>query len=127
MNTQHLIDLLALALPYVEDCAENDAYKPAPVQELVERIRAAIDSSDWDYYEFSIAEHFVSAIINEDYTGLNDEEEKQLDNFLAGYKDGHWDYEDLIGFSEDYKTCEVCNQYAKTMQLRFHFKQSDRR
>lgn len=127
MNNQQLIDLLALALPYVEDCADNDAYKPATVLALAERIRCAVESSDWDYYEFSIGEHFVSAIINGDYTGLNDEEEKQLNDFLADYTDGHWGHEDLIGFSDDYRTCEVCNQYNKTMQLRFHFKKSDRR
>lgn len=127
MNNQQLIDLLALALPYVEDCADNDAYKPAAVLALAERIRCAVESSDWDYYEFSIGEHFVSAIINGDYSGLNDEEEKQLDEFLLDFPVGHWGYEDLIGFSDDCRTCEVCNQYTKTMQLRFHFKKSDRR
>jgi hypothetical protein len=126
MSNQNLLDLLTLALPYVEDCAENPAYKPAAVQELADRIRAAINASDWDYYEFSIGEHFVPAIINGDYTGLNDTEERQLDKFLAEYKNGHWGYDDLIGFSEDCRTCEVCDQYTKTMQLRFHFKQSDR-
>lgn len=126
MNKEQLIDLLTLALPYVEDCAENTDYKPAAVQSLVERIRCAIETSDWDYYEFSIGEHFVSAIINGDYTGLDDTEEKQLNDFLADYTDGHWGYEDLIGFSDDCRTCEVCNQYTKTMQLRFHFKKADR-
>ena len=42
MNNAQLLDLLALALPYVEDCAENTDYKPAAVQALAARIRRAI-------------------------------------------------------------------------------------
>jgi hypothetical protein len=42
MNNAQLIDLLTLALPYVEDCAENTDYKPAAVQALAARIRKAI-------------------------------------------------------------------------------------
>jgi hypothetical protein len=42
MNNEQLLDLLTLALPYVEDCAENTDYKPAAVQALADRIRKAI-------------------------------------------------------------------------------------
>lgn len=42
MNNQQLINLLALALPYVEDCADNEAYKRDAVNQLVRRIRNAI-------------------------------------------------------------------------------------
>lgn len=35
-------DLLALALPYVEEAAADPAHKPGPVNELAARIRAAI-------------------------------------------------------------------------------------
>jgi hypothetical protein len=42
MNNEQLLDLLTLALPYVEDCAENTDYKPAAVQALAARIRKAI-------------------------------------------------------------------------------------
>ena len=42
MNNQTLLDLLTLALPYVEDCAENPAYKREAVNQLVRRIRNAI-------------------------------------------------------------------------------------
>jgi len=41
VNNQTLLDLLTLALPYVEDCAENTDYKPAAVQALAARIRPA--------------------------------------------------------------------------------------
>jgi hypothetical protein len=35
-----------------------------------------------DVYTFNIASHYASAIVNGDYTGLNDAEEKQLNAFL---------------------------------------------
>lgn len=34
--------LLALCLPYIEDCAGDPAYKGAPVADLVRRIRAEV-------------------------------------------------------------------------------------
>ena len=123
MSNAQLIDLLTLALPYVEDCAENDAYKPEPVLKLAARIRAAIDSDAWDYYAFSIGEHLAPAIINGDYTGLDDAEEKQLKKFLADYTAGHWDIEDD---SEDYHNCEVSGLYTKVIKMRFNFQKSTR-
>ena len=123
MNNQNLLDLLTLALPYVEDCTENPAYKPAAVQELADRMRAAINASDWDYYTFPIAEHFAPAMINGDYSGLSDGESDQLDEFLSSFGKGHWD---IGNDDEDYRTCDVCGLYSKTVQMQFHFKQSDR-
>jgi len=37
-------------------------------------------------YIFNIASHYASAIVNGDYTGLEDNEEKELNNFLAHLK-----------------------------------------
>lgn len=123
MSNQTLLDLLAAALPYVEDCAANDAYKPAPVLALAARIRTAIESSEWDSYTYYIGEHLAPAIINGDYTGLNDEEEKQLDEFLTGFSDGHWSIDST---DEDHCNCAVSELYTKTVSMSYHFKQSDR-
>ena len=38
-----------------------------------------------DYYDFAIAGHFLPALINGDYTGLDDTEAKQLDQFVDQY------------------------------------------
>jgi hypothetical protein len=38
-----------------------------------------------DYYEETIAEHFLPAIINADYTGLSDPEAAELDAFLMTF------------------------------------------
>lgn len=41
---EDLRDLLALALPYVEEAASDPAHKPEPVKVLAARIRAAVES-----------------------------------------------------------------------------------
>lgn len=38
-----------------------------------------------DYYEETIAEHFLPALINDDYTGLSDPEAAELDAFLMTF------------------------------------------
>jgi len=44
----------------------------------------------------TVPKHYLPAIINDDYSGLSDYEEKELDGFLNGiYQDfgrGHWAY-----------------------------------
>lgn len=40
-----LIELVTLALPYVEEAAEDPVNKPAPVKALAKRMRAAIEKS----------------------------------------------------------------------------------
>lgn len=41
-----LTDLLALALPYVEEAAQDPAHKPGPVNDLAARIRAAVEAEN---------------------------------------------------------------------------------
>jgi hypothetical protein len=38
-----------------------------------------------DYYEETIAAHFLPALINDDYTGLSDPEAAELDAFLMTF------------------------------------------
>jgi hypothetical protein len=47
----------------------------------------------FDHYEYAICSHWVSAIINDDYTGLADDEEKTLRKWLTAneQRGGHWD------------------------------------
>lgn len=44
-SAPELHDLLTLALPYVEEAAEDPVNKPGPVKALAKRIRAAIDAT----------------------------------------------------------------------------------
>lgn len=40
-----LLDLLTLALPYIEDAEKDPAYKPGHVAKLTRRIRAAVEGN----------------------------------------------------------------------------------
>jgi hypothetical protein len=41
-----LLDVLALALPYVECCENDEAYKPGAVAKMVHKMRAAIAKAE---------------------------------------------------------------------------------
>lgn len=49
-----------------------------------------------DHYKYLIATHYVSAIINDDYTGLEDDEETELRAWLEDneQRGGYWTCED---------------------------------
>lgn len=77
-----------------------------------------------DYVEFTLSDHWASAVINSDYSGLSDEEERQLDAFLqavaaergAGHWDG-WAEEDSQGFDRD----EITGLRGDCSRARYHF------
>lgn len=77
----------------------------------------------FDYYEYQICGAYASAIINGDYSGLSDEEERQLNDFLASVprNDGHWDgfdeEEDSCGFSRD----DVSGLLGDCYKARYYF------
>lgn len=76
-----------------------------------------------DYYEYSISEHFISAIINDDRTGLDDDEEQDLNDFLDKLptSEGIWDIADD---ESNFTRCDICNMYSEclTVKLWFHNK-----
>lgn len=43
---EELIDLLARALPFIEDAEKDPCYKPGIVRALAKRIRATVESAD---------------------------------------------------------------------------------
>jgi len=77
----------------------------------------------WGTYSYTIATHFLPALINGDTSGLTDDEVKDLLDFEAaarervradGFTVGHWaDAEDSTNFTQ----CEVCGLYAETTQV----------
>jgi hypothetical protein len=81
-----------------------------------------------DYYEYAIGCHFLSAVINYDYSGLTDEDEHQLNAFLDNLPDDalksthtSWDYSDA--FEGNYfAPCDVCglDTNCVTVKLWFH-------
>jgi len=79
----------------------------------------------WNHYEYRIAEHFLSALINGDETGLDDDEQTQFeqwesqaraDAIAAGYTVGHWTVAEDSG--EDWGICEVSGLFAMRCTVR---------
>lgn len=74
---------------------------------------------NFDHYEYNISGHWLSALINDDYTGLSDYEEKQLDQFLNNLPViGHWDIDDD---NPAYSIDEVSGLYADTYKAKLLF------
>jgi hypothetical protein len=62
----------------------------------------------WDYYPFQIGSHFLTALINEDSSGLSDEEEVSFDEWVYGALElvlntqtFHWDCDNESYFGRD--------------------------
>ena len=72
-----------------------------------------------DYYDFAIAGHFLPALINGDYTGLDNNEAKQLDEFLDQINlSGTFD---VLPTGTNFAICDVCNMYSEVHDVRLYF------
>jgi len=74
-----------------------------------------------DFYEYTISEHFAPAIINDDYTGLEDEEHALLDAWLDdnGMRASHWTVESE---SSDLARCEITGLLSDCATVRQCFR-----
>jgi hypothetical protein len=73
----------------------------------------------FDHYEYNISGHWLSALINDDYTGLTAHEEKQLNQFITELPVlGHWNIDDD---SANYSIDEVSGDYAETYKAKLLF------
>lgn len=75
-----------------------------------------------DYYIFTISDHYASALVNGDYTGLEDNEEKELNDFLAHlkreYGNSNLILTDYYAETEpDFNKCDVTNLWANCLQF----------
>jgi hypothetical protein len=76
-----------------------------------------------DYYEFNIAGHYLPALINDDFTGLSDNEAKEVDSFII------WGLKQLPDMTatvvdeegENFCQCEISGLYAQCYTVRFYF------
>jgi hypothetical protein len=73
-----------------------------------------------DNYEYTICHHWVSALVNDDYTGLDDDEEKTLRDWLENneQRSSHWDVEEGETF---FAVDEVSGVYADCVTVRQYF------
>lgn len=79
----------------------------------------------WDYFEYRIAEHYLPAMINADFSGMNDAEYKQHLAFeqqaretaiVGGFTVGHWSPVDDSG--EDWGPCDISGHFAMRCTVR---------
>jgi hypothetical protein len=75
-----------------------------------------------DYYEYRISETFASALINQDISGLDDNEERQLDAFLDSTPQGLIAGTFVIEDGEpSFERCDICELHANCVTLRLYF------
>ena len=76
----------------------------------------------FDYYTFNIGGHFASAIINADYTGLDDQEETDLNRFMDSLPvdNGHFD---LVNPENEgfFDKCEISGLFSECYEFRLYF------
>jgi len=74
-----------------------------------------------DYYEETIAGHYLSALINADYSGLSDDEAAELDAFM----NAHNRWQDLtitvIDEEPSFAVDAFSGLYADCYTVRFYF------
>ena len=82
----------------------------------------------WDYYEFTICSHYLSALINSDSLGLTDEEDKEFTQWendairlVIDAQTFHWDCDNDSYFGKD----EVSGLMADVVNIRLVFKKGE--
>ena len=77
------------------------------------------DLMKFDYYEYNISGHWISAIINNDYTGLEEREGKQLNQFMDSLPViGHWDINDD---NPSFRIDDISGLYSDTYSVKLLF------
>ena len=75
-----------------------------------------------DYFEYTLAGHFVSALINGDFSGLNNDECIQLDDWHDSTRQNSFsNVFDVVEDETSFKVCEVCGLFAECYTVRQHF------
>lgn len=103
--------LPALPIPAVDVLPESLAAAPRPAL-----------PGNWDYYQFRIGVHFLSAALYDDYEGLTDEEEASArdtfnDDAVFGLPAV------VVRESEnEFGLCEIMGTRGPTADVRFWFK-----
>lgn len=72
----------------------------------------------FDTYTYTIAAHFLPALINGDETGLDDAESAQLAAFidaLPGH--GHWSYDS--DYSDNFARCDITGLHSTTVDCEY--------
>lgn len=73
-----------------------------------------------DYYDFSISSHFLPALINCDYSGLDNLEFIQLSYFIEEHKHLSGTF-DVLPTGTDFKPCDISNAFSEVHDVRLYF------
>jgi hypothetical protein len=74
-----------------------------------------------DYYDFAIAGHFLPALINGDYSGLDNHEVIQIDQFFDEWQSLPEATFDVLPTGTDFRTCYICKAYSEVHYVRLYF------
>jgi hypothetical protein len=76
----------------------------------------------FDYYTYHLAGHYLPALINGDYSGLTDQEEKELTAFIDSLPvTGHFD---IVSEESYFKRCKICELHANCYEVRLYFQEA---
>jgi hypothetical protein len=76
----------------------------------------------FEHYTYHLAGHYLPALINGDYSGLTDQEEKELTAFIDSLPvTGHFD---IISEESYFKRCEICELHANCYEVRLYFEEA---
>jgi len=71
----------------------------------------------FDEYEYEIGAHFLSALINGDTTGLEDNEERDLDAWVTDAAPGVGHWSDVADSDNEFGTCDVTGLRGATVKV----------
>ena len=74
-----------------------------------------------DYFQFDISEHLISALINGDYSGLNNVEGKLLNDFVSQYSDYKNATWDVVSEESSFIDCDVTGLFSTCHDVKLHF------
>ena len=74
-----------------------------------------------DYYEFTLAGHWLPALINGDYSGLTDDESADLDAFMRPYYALEDMTIDVASNFPDFTFDAISGDMAECYEVRFYF------
>ena len=69
--------------------------------------------------EFNISKHYLTALINNDFSGMTDDEKNQLESFIEHNKLGYAYCPDFDSDDMGFTKCNVSGSYSDCIQLTF--------
>ena len=104
-----------LELDHLQYLADQQADKIEELKEEIEQLREHL--SRFHLEDYTISDHLLCALINDDWTGLDDDEEKQLRLFLTHLpSNGHWSVPDD---ESSFARCEVLNLMSSCLTVQY--------